>query len=312
MLVGFLVRGVRKGPGNAEEELGRVFIIHDPAHSSTFSPEALLSCLLSMIGSGTEENEMAARLLARVEILRVFDFEGMGEAVGEVSERIYAEREKGEKDGEVLVVVGGIDRFTKRVIERSNAARGNALLGGLLRRVGVLARREEVRVVVVNDGVGVGGSGAGSRGVRDEGKSEGAGAPNLRRSVVVSRIGGGADGESSGGEGKGGISTETEEEQEAGDDTDGMEESTTEPPAPRSHPPEQQPRYQRQNQHPSSIFLHNQVNHGHPSGLYLVFNKTLDQGIDTHFLVSRIQGQGIVEVAKDRVGDGVGRWCIWE
>lgn len=271
-----------------------------------------------MTGSGDEGHDVAARLLARVEILRVFDFEEMGEAVGEVAERVYAEKEKGkgEGDGEVMVVVEGIDRFTKKVVERSDVARGNALLVGLLRRIAVLGRRGHgVRVVVVNGGVGVGGSGGSGdgsgRGSGTAGRS-GVPTPVVQRSATASRIGGGADGESSGGEGKGGVSTETEEEQEGGDDTDGLEgEATTAEPPPRPPHSEQQPKYQRQNQHPSSIFLDNHVNYGRPSGLYLTFNKSLDQGIDTHLLVSRVQGQKIVEVAKDRDGDGVGRWCVW-
>lgn len=39
--------------------------------------------------------------------------------------------------------------------------------------------------------------------------------------------------------------------------------------------------------------------------------RTLDQGIDTHLLLSSERNTQIVEVIKDRVGDGVGRWCIW-
>lgn len=39
--------------------------------------------------------------------------------------------------------------------------------------------------------------------------------------------------------------------------------------------------------------------------------KTLDQGIDTHFLVSRVRDGKLVEVIKDRVGDGSGKRCVW-
>lgn len=39
--------------------------------------------------------------------------------------------------------------------------------------------------------------------------------------------------------------------------------------------------------------------------------KTLDQGIDTHLLVSRVRDGKLVEVIKDRVGDGSGKWCFW-
>ncbi|KAL5335771.1 hypothetical protein BJX70DRAFT_374412 [Aspergillus crustosus] len=46
--------------------------------------------------------------------------------------------------------------------------------------------------------------------------------------------------------------------------------------------------------------------------------RTLDQGIDTHLLLSRLNTntQGVpvpvVEVVKDRVGEAGGRWCVWE
>lgn len=37
--------------------------------------------------------------------------------------------------------------------------------------------------------------------------------------------------------------------------------------------------------------------------------KVLDQGIDTHLLLSTVRGRSVVEVIKDRLGDGLGRWC---
>jgi hypothetical protein len=40
--------------------------------------------------------------------------------------------------------------------------------------------------------------------------------------------------------------------------------------------------------------------------------RTLDQGIDTHVLLSMVKEDCVVEVVKDRVGEGVGRWCIWD
>ncbi|KAL2867059.1 uncharacterized protein BJX67DRAFT_112904 [Aspergillus lucknowensis] len=40
--------------------------------------------------------------------------------------------------------------------------------------------------------------------------------------------------------------------------------------------------------------------------------RTLDQGIDTHLLVSNTRRAPVVEVIKDRVGSGVGKWCTWE
>ncbi|KAB8257726.1 hypothetical protein BDV32DRAFT_79043 [Aspergillus pseudonomiae] len=40
--------------------------------------------------------------------------------------------------------------------------------------------------------------------------------------------------------------------------------------------------------------------------------RTLEQGIDAHLLLSTVKPAHVVEVIKDRVGNGVGRWCIWD
>ncbi|KAK1139867.1 hypothetical protein N8T08_011112 [Aspergillus melleus] len=40
--------------------------------------------------------------------------------------------------------------------------------------------------------------------------------------------------------------------------------------------------------------------------------RTLDQGIDTHLLLSMTSTAPVVEVIKDRVGEGAGKWCIWD
>lgn len=39
--------------------------------------------------------------------------------------------------------------------------------------------------------------------------------------------------------------------------------------------------------------------------------KTLDQGIDTHMLLSDLRGAQIVEVIKDRAGTSLGKWGVW-
>lgn len=43
-----------------------------------------------------------------------------------------------------------------------------------------------------------------------------------------------------------------------------------------------------------------------------LLSRTLDQGIDIHLLLSSVKGKAVVEVIKDRMGGGVGRWCVWE
>ncbi|KAL1955325.1 hypothetical protein VTO42DRAFT_8665 [Malbranchea cinnamomea] len=40
-----------------------------------------------------------------------------------------------------------------------------------------------------------------------------------------------------------------------------------------------------------------------------ILARTLDQGFDIHLLVSKVQNRMVIEVAKDRLGDNLGRWC---
>lgn len=49
-----------------------------------------------------------------------------------------------------------------------------------------------------------------------------------------------------------------------------------------------------------------------PSLFPTLLMKTLDQGIDTHLLLSDLKGAQIVEVFKDRVGSGLGKWGVWK
>lgn len=39
--------------------------------------------------------------------------------------------------------------------------------------------------------------------------------------------------------------------------------------------------------------------------------KTLDQGIDTHIMLSDVKATQVAEVIKDRIGTGLGKWGIW-
>lgn len=45
--------------------------------------------------------------------------------------------------------------------------------------------------------------------------------------------------------------------------------------------------------------------------LNTLLSRTLDQGVDTHLLLQVKRGQTLVEVIKDRTGDGLGKWCVW-
>lgn len=68
---------------------------------------------------------------------------------------------------------------------------------------------------------------------------------------------------------------------------------------------------------------HGDARHPLEGGIYSIFHsdipslfptllmKTLDQGIDTHLLLSDSKGCEVVEVIKDRTGGGLGKWGIW-
>lgn len=47
------------------------------------------------------------------------------------------------------------------------------------------------------------------------------------------------------------------------------------------------------------------------SPLSTLLMKTLDQGIDTHILLSDIKTSQVAEVIKSRVGPGLGKWSVW-
>jgi hypothetical protein len=57
--------------------------------------------------------------------------------------------------------------------------------------------------------------------------------------------------------------------------------------------------------------IHSIFNSDVPSLFPTLLMKTLDQGIDTHFLVCDSRGEQVVEVIKDRVGTGLGKWGTW-
>ena len=42
-----------------------------------------------------------------------------------------------------------------------------------------------------------------------------------------------------------------------------------------------------------------------------LMTRVLDQGIDTHLLMSTVRSTQVVEIIKDRVDGGVGKWCAW-
>lgn len=45
--------------------------------------------------------------------------------------------------------------------------------------------------------------------------------------------------------------------------------------------------------------------------LHTLLSRTMDQAIDIHLLFQRRKGQSLIEVVKDRTGNGLGKWCVW-
>jgi hypothetical protein len=45
--------------------------------------------------------------------------------------------------------------------------------------------------------------------------------------------------------------------------------------------------------------------------LHTLLSRTMDQAIDIHLLFQLRKNQSLVEVVKDRTGDGLGKWCVW-
>lgn len=56
--------------------------------------------------------------------------------------------------------------------------------------------------------------------------------------------------------------------------------------------------------------VHSIFQSSEPSLLSNLLMRTLDQGIDTHVLLSDVKTTKVAEVIKDRVGPGVGKWGI--
>ncbi|KGO69380.1 hypothetical protein PITC_065160 [Penicillium italicum] len=63
--------------------------------------------------------------------------------------------------------------------------------------------------------------------------------------------------------------------------------------------------------HPLEDGIHSIFHSDIPSLFPTLLMKTLDQGIDTHLLLSDVRGAQVLEVIKDRVGTSLGKWGIW-
>ncbi|KAN0070143.1 hypothetical protein V8E54_011724 [Elaphomyces granulatus] len=251
-----------KSPGAMAET--RAFIIH-PANSSMFSPDALLS---SLISEQCHRNPLLSRddainILDTVQLLPVFDFPGAVQAIGAVSSALHSFRQRQyHKDIEesemitatsesvILIIVEGLDVLAEGVIRTSNPLRGSALLTSALRTLTHLVRTYAsfLSVMLVNTS-GLGGTSYASNNDQPASTDQERPSPSITQTGNRDRDGG-----------------------------------------------------------LNSIF----PRPGTMSSLLpTLLSRTVDQGIDTHLLLSLVEGGRIVEVIKDRTGDSMGRWCVW-
>ncbi|KAL4926232.1 uncharacterized protein BDV17DRAFT_157384 [Aspergillus undulatus] len=282
LLTSWLYRHGHSQPQPQLQPKAKAYIIH-PQPCTIFSPQALLSSLLSQSESQSNTSTYSKRppplnrneaipLLDSVTLYPVFDFKGAVDALSAVERELHAlaqnqaeqqsrtpqQRSESEPEPEPetqsVLILAGLDTLTESIIRSSNAVRGAAVLGSLLRSVTRLSRSYShtslpLSVILVNL------SGVGS-------------SPHF--SNLKSQH-------------QGDIQAETRD--------DGPTSTTT-------------------------------INSGAPQTIFStsapdtplfpsLLMKSLDGETDTHLLVSRIGGGRVIEVVKDRTGEGTGRWCVW-
>ncbi|PGG99460.1 hypothetical protein AJ80_09346 [Polytolypa hystricis UAMH7299] len=296
--------------------------------------------------------EEIENLVDGLQMYRAFDFDEILEAVDKVSDTLYDLQQRREKTARVdisdnddntksistkqpavvidraskgteneeqeapfLLILEGVDQSLEEVIRASDAVAGHARLIPLLRTLTILSRTYAsfLTIVVVNfitlprlsSNVGLT-SGTEREGnnittphIDDHGdhqpssssSSSSSSSPRRREIAATS---------STGTERKAYVTTQPGQQQH----------STSGPriPSLKHHNHPLVPLY--------SIFstADTVTNRGEPlsSRHSSILVRSLEQGFDTHLLVSEVQGQAIVECVKDRVGGSVGRWCVME
>lgn len=227
-----------------------------------FSPDALLS---SLISEQCHRNPLLSRddaidILDTVQLLPVFDFPGVVQAIGAVSSALHGFRQRQNGESElisatnesvILIIVEGLDTLAEGVIRTSSPLRGSALLTSALRSLTHLVRTYAsfLSVMLVNTS-GLGGMSYASNNDQPAYADKERPSPSITQTGIRDRDGG-----------------------------------------------------------LYSIFPHP----GAMSSLLpTLLSRSLDQGIDTHLLLSLVEGGRVVEVIKDRTGDSMGRWCAWD
>jgi hypothetical protein len=230
-------------------------------------------------------------VVSTARIYQTFDFDEILDAVGRISNTLYdvqqqqpghhkSQNEKNEEP--ILVVLEGIDRSLDEIIRISNPLAAQAKLMSLLRTLTILSRTYApfVTVIVVNAMPLPPSTSTGSE-----------------RSMVDNRLG-----------------DPQRKETPTHSNADQMDSSRR----------FQKQRQTRRSNHPllpvQSIFTQAPPNPAtaaiedsslnQPTVIYpSLLARSFDQGFDVHLLVSKVQGRMVIEVAKDRVGKSLGRWC---
>ncbi|RMJ23684.1 hypothetical protein PHISP_05443 [Aspergillus sp. HF37] len=243
-----LTTHLHRNPSKPAISSPNAFLIH-PANFEPFAPKTLLASLLSPARSPLLSRDEAIRRLDSVQLLPVFDFRSVVQAINEVSDALHTiqkERDQSDQmtlagvaDHPVLLIIAGLDALAEGVVRASNPGRGAAVLAATLRTLTQLSRMHAsfLSVMLVN--------------------TTGLGALSL---------------------GPGSADHDQRETRQTRDDSSV---------------------HSAFRQSGSSLF---------PS----LMLKTLDQGIDTHLLLSTVRNTPVVEIVKDREGDGVGKWCPWD
>lgn len=293
------------------------YIIHPP-DLDPFIPESILASLLTTAQNHNHNHnqnqhglhqltrEEAISHLDAVQLLPGFDFATTAQSISNVSEALATlnsrqrqhqhqhqhrhqhrhqhQEETINENGThrpILLIVAGLDVLAENVVRASNPVRAAAMLTTVLRSLVRLDRAYAsfLSVLLVNlSGVGGGGGGV------SESRSEGdASLDSSTLSLTAARRVDGAYSQAVRDEvGAGGGYHARAGEDDGGDGR--------------------------------SVSGANNYN-DNGSGMSLfpgLLMKVLDQGVDVHLLSSTVRRVWVVEVVKDRVGGGTGKWCVWD
>ncbi|KAH8692747.1 hypothetical protein BGW36DRAFT_463999 [Talaromyces proteolyticus] len=297
LLADFLL-GLRGEETNKYDAATRVYIVH-PTHSTTFSPHELLEALLNIDRNcpGREghppplSRDQAIDLLDHVQLLSVHDFASASQAISQVSDILYQteqqrygpepveqdddDNQESHKTPAVLLIIEGLDTMAENLIRNSNAMRGSAVLMPALRTLTYLSRTYAafLSIMLLNT-TGLGPSLPPSAPPPSSLPTGAVQTPLSQQPPRTTNTNHTTSMKSAGGLYSAFSRTQTRRQDDKADDIDGDDNE----PLPLLH---------------------------------TLLSRTVDQGLDIHLLFQIRRNQLLVEVIKDRNGDGLGKWCEW-